>query len=954
MKRSLAALLLLLPLCVAATQEPPFHDTGLPIAQRVDDLLGRLTLAEKVSLLHQYQPAIPRLGIGLVKNGTEALHGVGWSNDVDDNGNSVLAEGTVFPQAIGLASTWDPELLKRVGAATGDEARGYNAENPRLWGLNLWAPVVDLLRDPRAGRNEEGYSEDPLLTGAMSTAYTSGLSGGDRTYLKTAPLLKHFIGYNNETSRDVSNSSLRPRVMNEYQIPAFRTALAAGTAHGVMTSYNLVNGRPSTVTDLNATVRSWAKGPVMNVSDAYAPGNLTGSQAYFATPAEGAAAMLKAGNDSFTDQGTNPATTLAAVNGALERGLITEADVDSAVSHVLTIRFRLGEFDPDGGPYAKITKDVVNSPAHKALNREAATRAMVLLKNEARALPLARSVKKVAVIGPLSDFLYGDWYGGRLPYQVTPVDGIKAALPGAEVTAYEAVDKVALKTSTGKYVTFSADPQGGPVVADAAQAGPAQTASLYDWGGGPLFFRAQANGKYMSWAFDGSVRNDQDQPNGWFVQQGFTPVPQADGSILLSHNPGWGPFYLTVTGTGALSFSNDVAQAEHFTMETLSKGADEAVAAAKDADEVVVVAGNMPFVNGRETDDRESLKISAKQDELISAVHAANRDTTLVLESGYPLTWSDQTVPAVLWTSHGGPELGNALASVLFGASNPGGRLTQTWYRSEGELPGILDYDIIKNGVTYLYYQGKPLYPFGHGLSYTSFAYEGLKVAGDRVSVKVTNTGSRTGDEVVQLYTHQHASRVRQPVKQLRAFERVTLGPGQSKKVVFTLKKADLALWDVTRNRFVTETATHDVLVGSSSAAIRQRTTMHVNGETIPPRDLTRVTRAADFDDYSGVELVDETKASDTAVGASTGDWISFGNARLGRAFTAGVASASGGSIELRLGSPTGTLLGMAQVAATGGAYQWGTASATVGGGTGDLYLVFRGDLRIKDFALAR
>src|SRR5665647_1689515 len=225
----------------------PFRDPRLPLNARIDDLVGRLTLDEKISLLHQYQPAVPRLGIPLFKAGTEALHGVAWSCDYANNGDVVTATGTVFPQAVGMASTWDPGLIQQVGSAVGDEARGFNAQNPVVWGLNLWAPVVNLLRDPRWGRNEEGYSEDPTLTGVISRAYGSGLEGNDPRYLKTAPTLKHYLAYNNEAGRDLSSSNVPNRVLNEYDRAAFKPAIEANAATGVMASYNLVNGRPSTV-----------------------------------------------------------------------------------------------------------------------------------------------------------------------------------------------------------------------------------------------------------------------------------------------------------------------------------------------------------------------------------------------------------------------------------------------------------------------------------------------------------------------------------------------------------------------------------------------------------------------------------------------------------------------------------------------------------------------------------
>ncbi|MFJ2031519.1 glycoside hydrolase family 3 C-terminal domain-containing protein [Streptosporangium sp. NPDC087985] len=948
-----------------AADEYPFRDPALPMSRRVDDLLGRLTLAEKISWLHQYQPAVDRLGIGLFKTGTEALHGVGWSTDIDNGGNVVTARGTVFPQAIGLASTWDPELVRQVGSAVGDEARGYHAENPRLWGLQLWAPVVNLLRDPRWGRNEEGYSEDPLLTGAISTAYGRGIQGEDPDHLRAAPVLKHFLANNNEVRRDTTSSSLPPRVLNEYDIPAFKAAISADAATGVMTAYNLINGRPATVTDLNSTVRTWTGRSLFNVSDAGGPNNLTGSQAYYATQPEAVAATIKAGVESFTVNDTNAAPTVAAVNAALSQGLLTTADIDNAIRNVLSVRFRLGEFDPDGGPYGKITKDVVDSPEHRALNRRTAAEAMVLLKNAGQTLPL-RPSKKVAVVGPLARTLYTDWYSGKPTYQITPLDGIKER---AATTDTEGVDRIALKAG-GRYLTAGTG-AGGDLTLSATTAGETAQFDVFDWGQGIVTLRSAANGKYVSRANWSTLVNNQDQPNGWFVQEQFKLEAQPGGTTLLRYAgyetayDWFGPnTYVKAAADGTLSLTT-AADATRFTKETVRSGIDEAVAAAKRADVAVVVVGSMPFINGREDHDRLGLSLAEGQEALVEAVRKANPNTVVVLENSYPTTIDrlQDKVPAILWTTHAGAETGHALADILYGDANPAGRLTQTWPRAGTRLPDILDYDIIKTGATYLYSKDTPLYAFGHGLSYTTFGYQGLKVTpipgGHEVSVRVTNTGSRAGDEVVQLYTHQHKSRVKQPVKQLRGFQRVHLAPGESKVVKLPLRTADLALWNVTRGRFTVEPSTHDVLVGPSSDSIRQRATVQVSGERIPARDLTKVTRAADFDDYAGVELVDETKVRGDAVGASAGGWIAFRDVDLGKGVTGvklGVAATAASSVEVRLGSPAGKLLGTVPVPATGGTHQWTTATAPLSKaqGNGDLYMVFRGDLRIKDLVLTR
>ncbi|GAA2556260.1 glycoside hydrolase family 3 protein [Winogradskya consettensis] len=968
MRKTLAVLataLLALPFVpgqALAAPAYPFQNPRLSMERRTADLVGRLTLDEKISLLHQYQPAIPRLGIKLFKAGTEALHGVAWSNDIDNNGAVVTANGTSFPQPVGLASTWDPALLERVGDVVADEARGYHAQNDRVWGLNLWAPVVNLLRDPRWGRNEEGYSEDPLLTGAISTAYGNGLEGDDPRYLKTAPTLKHYLAYNNEKGRDVTSSNVPQRVLNEYDRAAFKPALEAGAATGVMASYNLINGRPATVDpDLGTLVRSWSDQPLFNVSDAYAPYNLTGSQKYYATQPEANAAVIKAGLDSFTIDDGNGTPTVTSIKAALAQGLLTTRDIDAAAGHALSIRFRLGEFDPDGGPYARIGADVINAPAHQALARETAADAMVLLKNDRKALPLATG-KDVAVVGPLGDVLYSDWYGAHLPYQVTAADGIRER--AKSVTTSEASDRIALKdVATGRYVTSTGSTDTTPVSVTGTTADAAAQFDAVDWGQGVNTLRNVGTGRYLGYNWGPFITRDE-QPNGWYVQQQFKLEAQSDGTFVIHYagyetQESWfgANTYVTVGADGALTLgSPDAAGAAHFTKEILSSGIDQAVAAAKKADTAVVVVGSMPFINGREAHDRSTTALGEGQEALVRAVLKANPNTVVVLQTSYPdsITWEQEHVPAIVWTTHAGAETGHAIADVLFGSVNPAGRLTQTWPRDDSTLPADLNqYDIIKTGQTYLYSKDKPLYPFGFGLSYTDFRYSNLRVNGTTATVEVTNTGKRAGDEVVQLYTHQRTSRDKQPLQQLRAFDRVSLQPGQKRTVTLHFDRADLAHWDVTRERWVVEDATHDILVGSSSADIRARGTLHVNGETIPVRDLTRTTRAEAFDDYSGAALVDESKARGTAVGANTdGDWVSYKRATIGSTFTAKVAkeSAGTGTIQIRQGSATGKLLGTVQVPSTGNRYTYVSTSAKIAAARGDVYLVLSAGVRLAEF----
>lgn len=958
----------------------PFQDPRRPINARVEDLLHRLTLAEKISLLHQYQPAIPRLGMPVFKTGSEALHGLAWTTDRDNNGAVVTATGTVFPQAIGLGSTWDPALIRQVGAVVGDEARGFNVINPRVWGVQLWAPVVNLLRDPRWGRNEEGYSEDARLTGAIATAYGRGIEGDDPVYLKAAPVLKHYLANNNEINRDTTSSNLRPRVKKEYDELAFKLPIAADAATGVMGSYNLVNARPNTVNpDLNDVVRTWTQRTLYNVSDAGAPYNLAGSELYYPTNEQGFAAALQAGIDSFTVDNQLSDPMIQLITSAVTDGLLTEADIDRSIRHVLSIRFRLGDFDPDGGPFAKITPAIINTPAHKQLARQTADEAIVLLKNANRALPLdAAATRKIAVIGPLAETVYTDWYSGAPTYRVTPLAGIQERLGArATIAATEGVDRIALQdVVSGKFVSGGTGDAGDILRVGATSVGATEQFDVFDWGRGIVTLRCAANARYVDrFNFGPNFTNSAPQPHDWFVQQQFVLEDQPDGTVAIRYAGyekefDWaGPeIYLTVADDGSLALTaTTVATAGRFRKQVIQSGTDAAIAAARGADAAVVVVGSMPFINGREAHDRLTMDLAESQEALVKAVRAANPHTVLVLEMSYPMTinWEQDNVPAIVWTSHAGQETGHAIADVLFGDVNPGGRLTQTWYRSMSDLPDILDYDIIKSKRTYQYFTGQPLFAFGHGLSYTQFRYGELRLsdravgAGDTLTVQldVTNTGDRAGDEVVQLYSHQQRSRDVLPNQQLRAFQRVHLARGQTQTVRLTIPASDLGHWDVTRGRWVVESSAVDLRVGASSADIRQRATVSVRGEDIPPRALGRQTRAIDFDDYAGVDLVDETKEFGEAVGATEGDWLKFGDEDFGRrtqSFSAEVASAGGGTIEVHLDSPGGRLLGTAQVPATGDVYTYATTTAPLAAASGrhDVFLVFHGSFRISTFAV--
>ncbi|WP_410791702.1 glycoside hydrolase family 3 C-terminal domain-containing protein [Kribbella sp. C-35] len=889
---------------------PPFRDPSRPIDARIDDLLARLTPDEKLAFLHQHQPPVPRLGVEAFRTGTEALHGVAWHGPA-----------TVFPQAIGLATSWSPELVRAVGDAVGDEVRVFHQKDPVGVGLNVWAPVVNPLRDPRWGRNEEGYAEDPWLTGVIATAYGHGLAGDDPAYLKTAPTLKHFLAYNNETDRCTTSSNLPPRVLHDYELPAFRAPIEAGAAVAVMPSYNLVNGRPAHLSPLiNDVLRTWTTDEVLVVSDAYAPANLFGLQQYLPDGPTAYAAALKAGVDSFTQDGTDAVPSIERLRAALDRGLITAADLDSAVRRVLAIRFRLGEFDPSElDPYRALEPELVNCPSHRRLAHDAARQAIVLLKHECQVLPLDASIR-VAVVGPLAGTLSEDWYAGTLPYQVTALDGLIERLGHERVEYCEGVDRITLRIAGSSSCLVVGD---DAVLRTSIDPG---EFDLFDWGGDAWALRSVRNGRHLTVTDEGELVADQPGPNGWEVKQTFRLV-QSSNTLRIQHLHSGR--YLQVDADGTVGLADDGTA---FELDVVVDGAATAAELAARADVTIVVAGNHPLVNGRETEDRETLDLPPAQDRLIRQVHAANPRTVLVLSSSYPygIGWAQQHLPAILWSAHGGQEYGRALADVLFGDDDPAGRLTQTWYHSAADLPGLLDYDIIATDATYLYYRGTPLYPFGHGLSYTTFTYGDLRLSAPstaadgevRVTFTITNTGDRPGTETAQLYTRQQRSRVKQPLRQLRGFRRVALDPGETAEIELTVAAADLGFWDVTRDRRCVETARHSIMVGRSSTDLRLTATLDVRGERIPPRTLTRLA-ATSFDEYCAITLTTAARdRGDAVVSLEPQAWLAFDDLVVEPAtYQARVANRGDrpATIELRLDDPLhGELLSTVQVPPTG------------------------------------
>jgi beta-glucosidase len=932
----------------------PFQNPDFPLETRVNDLVSRFSLDEKVNLMCQYQDGIERLGVKPYKHGTEAAHGVAW-----------LGKATTFPQPIGLACTWDTELLKQIGNVISDEARGYYKKNSAINGLTLWAPTVDMERDPRWGRTEEAYGEDPHLAGKLSSALTQGLQGDHPFYLKAVASLKHFIGNNNEVDRGECSVSIDPRNMNEYYLKAFEIPIIEGRAQSMMTSYNSVNGVPANLNpDVKRVVKElWGMNGFV-VSDA---GDVLGTvkdHKYYTDYKVAVAHTIKSGIDSITD---DHVISKQALHEALEEGLLTENDIDIALRNTFRVRFRLGEFDPEElNPYASISESVICKPEHAELARQSVRKSIVLLKNDNRTLPLsAKKLKKVAVIGPLANVVFQDWYSGSLPYAVTPFDGISSKLAGKEVTFNDGNHHVKLKsTSNNQYISISED-ENSSLSAKVGTGAQAEVFEISDWGWSSHTLRSLSNGQYIT-TDDQQVTGNAAGIGGWFTKEVFQVDHLDNGASTIRTWNNQAVHVAADNGKLVVAKQESLESAEVFGEEIILDGIKLAVDAARTSDVAIVIVGNHPLINGKETMDRPDITLPESQERLIKEVYAANPNTIVVIVGSYPyaINWVNEHVPAILYTSHAGQELGNAVADVLFGDYSPAGRLNMTWYRSVEQLPDIMDYDIIKGNRTYQYFDGDALYPFGHGLTYGAFQYANIQVSKETlsegeiltVSVELENVGFVDSDEVVQLYARAGASRVKRPLKQLIGFKRIHLTAGQKLTVQFPVKADDLRIWDVTRDKYCLETGDYTFMIGASSDDIQLTQSVTVYGETIPPRNLKLVTRAVNYDDYHGVVLGECTEGGSSITDIHSEDWISFKKADLltdMRFFEARIAGIEGGSIEIRLDQPGGQLIGTCSFPSTGGQQQWHTHSCSITNasfGIHNVYLVFKGSFNLSTF----
>jgi beta-glucosidase len=926
-------------------------DVGLRDASaRAAALVRQLTLNEKIDMLHQYSPGVPRLGVAAFRLGQEVLHSASW-----------LADVTVFPQAVGLAASWDPELLETVGAVVAAEVLERHGREPAVT-RNVWGPVVNLLRDPRWGRNEEGYSEDPRLTSALAIGFCRGLrhGGADRPggVLATAPTIKHFLAYNHETDKDsISATGMRPRVLREYDLKPFEAVVRAGVAAGVMLSYNAVNGRPCHVGPHAAALRRWQPHLVL-VADAHGTAGMVEQLRYFDDHPQAYAAAMRSGLDSFTNDSEDPRPTVTFLRAAVRAGHLTEAQIDAAVFRLLRMRFELGEFEPQTAPAA-----VPAPTVRRDLARRAAQRSIVLLKNGPQLLPLdAGALRRVALIGPHAKLNLLDWVSGTPTYRTTVFDELTTRLGGDTVSYAEGVDRVALRcVATGGYVTAG---DGVPLTLGLSGDDPAAHFDLFDWGDRTVALRSVTNGRYVTRTDDGSLVDAAAIPGGWRVQEAFRPLPAAGGSLLLRHIASGANVSVV---DGRLRAADPADAGARFALIPLRSGPATAATVAGEADVAIVVVGTHPRINGREGSDQSEVELPAGQEAVVRAVVAANPRTAVIIVSGNPVAvpWAADHVPALIWSSHGGQEHGRALADVLLGVHAPAGRLPQTWYRSADDLGDILDYDIIKSERTYLYFRGRPLFPFGHGLTYTTFDYGALRREPDHdelcFSIPVRNTGQADSDEVVQLYVRPPGIAARRPQRQLCGFVRLPIPAGETRTASFVVPREDLAYWDVARHRYVVEPGLHEFLAGRSVADIRATLPVDLAGEQLPARRLgPGLIRAVDFDDYAACRIVDEERGGGEAVEAGgAGSWLGYHGVDLGGGIdriVAQLAAAHGGTVDVRLDDPvTGPSAAVLGVPAGEADWDWQTVEADVtGAGVRDLFLVFGGPARLAAFAVTR
>ena len=852
-----------------------FQNKELGTDERVKALLEELALEEKLTLLTTRQRAVPRLGLREFVIGTEVARGLVCRGSFGDE------VSTVFPEPFGLAATFDEELMRSIGEVTGIETRIYHKKGKAS--LCVWGPTVDAERDPRWGRTEEGYGEDPFLIGKMSTEYTKGMIGCNERYTRLIPTLKHFYANNNEENRGSDNASIPLCLKHDYYLKSFEYAIKSGGAKSLMTAYNCINGVEGLCNPEVGELCEKEWGMLFAVTDG---GDFVQNVQYHRSDpnhTEAIARIYKShGAEIMTDDSE---IVSAAAREALERGLISEEDIDRALFGVLKARFMLGEID-NAEDVFDYPDDMVCCAEHYAVTERAAEESVILLRNSRGILPFSKK-EKLAVVGVHADMNFRDWYTGTSDKNSTILDAITAAVGRENVVYDSGNDVIALRNAADGFY-FSVDEE-GTLRADCAIINERCLLELYEWGDGAVSLRSKMNGKLMCDA--GIIKCTSDEPYGWFVKEKFTLERNGRDCILRN----WQERFLYVTEKGELAVTTDLKpkKSSVFNMEVFSSGAERVRRVVTDAHQTVVFCGNNPMINAREGCDRKHLRMPEKQIELLDTALTFNENTALFLVSGYPYALDDgrraddvclmhdDRLTAVLHITHAGPALGTAVTKTLFGDISPAGRCPMTWYDSERELCGIKDYNIIRTRSTYLYYDGTPLFSFGHGLSYTVFRYGALKVnkssfaAGDTVEVTldVANAGMRDSAEVVQLYAAAPRFSGGVPRKRLCAFKRVFIPHGERLSVTLNFDANELSMWDINTSLQVLFSGAYELQAGASCEDIRQTAEIMINGAEYEGIDVSKAVPAAASFDYRGVTFEADRQQREYAL---IKDWQSF------------------------------------------------------------------------------
>ena len=820
----------------ASTQSiPPYKNPNLPIDVRVNDLVSRMTLEEKVLQMQNGAPAIERLGVPAYDWWNEALHGVARAG-----------YATVFPQAIGLAATWDTRLMHDVADVISTEARAKhhefvrNNQHGRYQGLTFWSPNINIFRDPRWGRGQETYGEDPYLTARLGVEFVKGLQGNDPRYFKVIATPKHYAVHSGpEPERHSFDAKAYERDLRETYLPAFHDTIVEAKAYSIMCAYNRTNGEPC-CSNKNLMVDilrgEWGFNGYV-VSDCGAVRDIWEYHKFVKTEAEASALTVRAGTDLTC--GNEYVKLLE----ALQKGLITEAEIDTSLKRLMTARFRLGMFDPpEMVPYARIPFSQNDTPEHRRLALKTARESMVLLKNANHTLPLKKDLKSIAVIGPNADapeVLWGN-YNGRPSRLVTPLAGIKSAVspntkvayaPGSTLAGEPVVPVPASAlTVNGKDPGVQAEYFNNSELRGLPATTRIDERIDFNWGRYKPVAELSENNFSVRWTGRLTPAESGKYTLGFTADDGARLY--LDNQLLVdawTNNP-------TKTVTREVSLEagrNYELRMEYFqnNREAVAKLVwsyprltermiEEAVSAAKNADASVLVLGisaglegeEMPVkVEGFRGGDRTDLSLPRPQEELLKAVVATGKPVVVVLLSGSALAvnWANENASAILQAWYPGGEGGTAVADVLFGDYNPAGRLPVTFYKSVDQLPPFTDYSM--QGRTYRCFKGEPLYPFGFGLSYTNFAYSNLRFdlrsvkAGQpiKVTVDVKNAGDRAGEEVVQLYLTDVVASAPVPIRTLIGFDRILLKPAEKRSVTFTIKPRQMSLIDDRGKRII-------------------------------------------------------------------------------------------------------------------------------------------------------